>query len=195
MTDATQKPDHEWIDDGKLQQLFDGELTEGEERVVRRDVSKEPLEKERLARLERRGDLVRFSADDASANIDADALFAKIEAGVAADKSPRLELIKGQKKQRTMGIAVTAFAVAAAVAIAFFVGPGLVGTGGGEQARHPMDDPREVLVEHDPAVLVHPPSGSEVEHVDFGANTGTVFEVQGEEGQPLAVVWIAEDTP
>ena len=35
--------------------------------------------------------------------------------------------------------------------------------------------------------------GSEVVEVDFGANTGTVFEVAGQAGQPLAVVWISDE--
>ncbi len=43
-----------------------------------------------------------------------------------------------------------------------------------------------------PIIHVEAPQGSSVERVEFGANTGTVFEVEGDEGQPLAVVWIAE---
>jgi hypothetical protein len=35
--------------------------------------------------------------------------------------------------------------------------------------------------------------GTEVLKVDFGPNTGTIFEVEGGAGQPLAVVWIDEE--
>ena len=42
-------------------------------------------------------------------------------------------------------------------------------------------------------VIVEAPQGSEVEEVDFGDNVGTVFEVEGEAGEPIAVVWIMDD--
>lgn len=45
---------------------------------------------------------------------------------------------------------------------------------------------------HPPIEIAH--VGSMVEEVDFGANTGTVFEVPGEEGVPIPVVWISEET-
>jgi hypothetical protein len=35
--------------------------------------------------------------------------------------------------------------------------------------------------------------GSEVVKVDFGSNTGTIFEVEGGAGESLAVVWIDEE--
>jgi hypothetical protein len=35
--------------------------------------------------------------------------------------------------------------------------------------------------------------GSEVVEVDFGANTGTIFEVEGGAGESLAVVWIDDE--
>ena len=182
---------NEYIDDDKLQRLFDGDLTEGEEKILRRDIAKSDIEQARMAQLDRLGDLVRLSGDDVSADLDADALFARIEEGVAADKSPRLELIGNQpKRQRTIGVVAVGLAMAAAVALVFYLMPGQEPN----IAQNPMDDNREILVENDmPVVEIHPPAGSAVEQVDFGANTGTVFEVEGAEGQPLAVVWIAEE--
>jgi len=39
------------------------------------------------------------------------------------------------------------------------------------------------------------PAGSEVLAVDFGSSTGTAFSVEGDVGQPVAVLWIsAEET-
>ena len=184
-------PEHEHIDDDKLQRLFDGDLTEGEEKILRRDIAKSDVERARIAQMDRLGDLIRLSGEEVGANIDANALFARIEEGVAADKSPRLELIGDQpKRQRTVGVVAVGFAMAAAVALVFYLMPGA----DPNLASNPMDDRREVLVENDlPMVEIHPPAGSAVEQVDFGSNTGTVFEVEGAEGQPLAVVWIAEE--
>ncbi len=47
----------------------------------------------------------------------------------------------------------------------------------------------------EPSVIttVDPPHGSEVVEVDFGENTGTVFAVEGNTGEPLAVVWIDDE--
>lgn len=40
------------------------------------------------------------------------------------------------------------------------------------------------------------PRGTHVLEVDFGSNTGTVFEVEGDQGEPLAVVvWIDDPMP
>lgn len=182
----------EYIDDDKLQRLFDGDLTEGEEKILNRDVAKSDMEQARMAQLDRLGDLVRFAGDDVSASLDSNALFARIEEGVAADTSPRLQLIGNEpKRQRTIGVVAVGLTMAAAVALVFYLMPAHVDPG---LAANPMDDRREVLVENDlPMVEVHPPAGSAVEQVDFGSNTGTVFEVEGAEGQPLAVVWIAEE--
>lgn len=182
---------NEYIDDDKLQRLFDGDLTEGEEKILRRDIAKSDLEQARVDQLGRLGDLVRLAGDDVGADIDSNALFARIEEGVAADKSPRLELIGNQpKRQRTIGVVAVGLAMAAAVALVFYLMPGV----DPNIAANPMDDNREVLVENDmPMIEIHPPAGSAVEQVDFGSNTGTVFEVEGAEGQPLAVVWISEE--
>ncbi|MFK8002651.1 MAG: hypothetical protein AB8H86_23905 [Polyangiales bacterium] len=187
----TMPESNDYIDDDKLQRLFDGDLTEGEEKILRRDVAKSETEQARVAQLDRLGDLIRLSGEEVGADIDSSALFARIEAGVAADKSPRLELIGNQpKRQRTVGVVAVGFAMAAAVALVFYLMPGA----DPNIAVNPMDDNREVLVENDlPMVEIHPPAGSAVEQVDFGSNTGTVFEVEGAEGQPLAVVWIAEE--
>lgn len=178
------------LDDDKLQRFVDHELTEGEMRVVGRDVERSEFEQARVKQYARLGDLLREDAEYVAADFDADGLFDKIAAGVEADKSPRLELKKTQTRQRTGAVIGVAIAMAAAVTIAFMLRP----PAPGPIAEHPMDDPRQVVVENDtPIIHVDPPQGSSVERVDWGANTGTVFEVEGDAGQPLAVVWIAED--
>ncbi len=187
----------EHLDDDKLQRLFDDDLTEGEAILVRRDVESSPLEKARIAQLERLGELVRLAADDLAADIDSDALFAEIDAGIKASPNPRLQVIEGERQRQKAGVAVAvALAIAAAVTLVLLLNP----TKDEVAGRHPMDTDREAVAHEveieDPELrLVHPPAGSEVLDVDFGSNTGTHFSVLGDRGQPLAVVWIDEEAP
>lgn len=181
------------IDDDKLQRFYDGELTEGEALVVGREVEASELEQARVAQMERLGEVLRAGAEAEADEIDSEALFLRIERGVQSEPAPRLKLIEGQKrKQRNTAVVGVAMAIAAAVAIAFLAQPSTdpdvaesVHPDEGEQMRAQIDDPTHVQLD--------PPGGSSVEMVEFGANTGTVFEVEGDEGQPLAVVWIAEE--
>ena len=56
--------------------------------------------------------------------------------------------------------------------------------------------PGAEVVQSDAALhryVIEAPPGSEVEVVDFGSNTGTVFAVKGEAGEPLAVVWLSDE--
>lgn len=196
MSDLKNNTNH--INDDVLQKLFDEELEvsdlEGTAldgmnfEALRAKIDASELEQTRLSRLERLGDLVRWSADEAQKDLDSNTLFSKIQADLT--ERPKLRVVQGQKRnQRVVGFAAVGLAIAAAIMLAIMW---TANSGNdGEIAEHPMDDPREVYVEHTSPTLV-PPSGTEVEQVDFGANTGTVFEVEGEEGQSLAVVWIAE---
>ncbi len=185
----------EHLDDDKLQRYFDGELTDGEATVMRRDIEASDLEQARIQQLERLGDLVRMNADDVSADIDADALFSGIEAGIAQE-GPRLKLIEGARRKQRAGVVVgVAVAIAAAVTLVLLLKP----PADDNVARHPMDTDQEriatdddIEIEESGFHIVHPPSGSEVVRIDFGSNTGTIFQVEGDEGQPLAVVWIDE---
>ena len=181
------------IDDDKLQRFYDGELTEGEAIVVGRDVEASELEQARIAQMERLGEVLRAGAEAEADEIDPEALFLRIERGIEAQPSPRLQLIEGRKrKQRNTAVAAVAMAIAAAVAIAFLAQPSTAPETA--ESTHP-DEGEEMVAEiDDPTqVLLDPPGGSSVELVEFGANTGTVFEVEGAQGQPLAVVWIAEE--
>ena len=182
----------EHLDDDKLQRYFDGELTDGEATVMRRDIEASDLEKARIRQLERLGELMVFDAEEIAGDLDSDALFAGIEAGIAQE-GPRLQLIEGARRKQQAGVAVAvAVAIAAAVALVLLLKPpaedNLV-------ERHPMDTEQEIIVHHDETELhiVHPPAGSEVVRIDFGSNTGTIFQVEGNHGQPLAVVWIDEE--
>ena len=185
------------IDDDKLQRFYDGELTEGEALVVGRDVDASDLEQERVAQMERLGEVLRAGADAEADGIDANALFLRIERGIEDEPAPRLKLIEGRKrKNRNTAVVAVAMGIAAAVAIAFLAQPSTEPEIA--DSAHPDEGDTalaggNVAVEDPTHVQLHPPGGSSVELVEFGANTGTVFEVEGEQGQPLAVVWIAEE--
>ena len=171
----------------KLHRYFDGDLSEGEAKVAAREIAGTEDEA-RLAALGAIGDLVRLDAD-AAPEFDADALFGRIEAGIKAEPNPRLRVIQGQRRNRTYVAVGAVVALAAAVTLFFVTRPPADDP---QRAQHPFDERREVLVENTSHVVVHPPGGTEVEDVEWGASTGTVFHVEGSEGQPLAVVWIDE---
>ncbi len=174
------------ISPDKLHRYFDGDLTESEAKVAELELTGTEDEA-RLAALGRIGELVRLGTE-AAPDYDADALFGRIEAGLAAQPRPRLQVIEGQRRTRTAVAVGAVVALAAAVTLFFVTRPPAEQT-----ARHPFDTTRTVLVENEePAVLVDPPGGTEVADVEWGASTGTVFHVEGSEGQPLAVVWIDE---
>lgn len=182
----------EHLDDDKLQRYFDGELTDGEATVMRREIEASDLEKARIRQLERLGELMQLDAEVLSEDLDSDALFASIEAGIA-EEGPRLQLIEGARRKQRAGVAVAvAVAIAAAVTLVLLLKP----PADNVAERHPMDtDREEIAIEiEDPQLhILHPPAGSEVVRIDFGSNTGTIFQVEGNHGQPLAVVWIDEE--
>jgi anti-sigma factor RsiW len=90
-----------------------------------------------------------------------------------AEARPALKVIRGGRRRAFAGLGVV-FAAAAAITLAVVGGPGRpaeLANGGGPVASR---------------------AGSEVIAVDFGQNTGTLFNVEGQAGQPLAVVWISD---
>jgi hypothetical protein len=112
--------------------------------------------------------------------VDSDALFARIEAEIEVPASsiepvqarpPVLRVVPGRRERRIWG-AVVATGLAAAAAILLAV----------------LSWPAEKASESTPVAR-----GSEVVEVDFGANTGTIFEVEGGAGESLAVVWIDDE--
>jgi anti-sigma factor RsiW len=165
--------------------LFDGELAPEEEAAVR-----EGLEgsEHGAAELRAWGQLRTALQSTSSAwagDLDSDALFARIEAEIGASapsaepskpavepvmapeaQPTALRAVPGRRERRVWAAVATGLAAAAAVALAVLSWPS------------------------------GPPSpvrGSEVVKVDFGSNTGTVFEVEGGAGESLAVVWIDEE--
>ena len=162
-------------EDEMLQMFFDGELAPEEEASVRRTLESSPEGMAQLREWERLREAMQNVSAEWSGDIDSDALFARIEAEIeapvipierAADAKPFVrEAPAAAPNWRVWGT----LAAAAAIFLAVVVWPK-------EQA--------------------NPPSvarGSEVIEVDFGPNTGTIFEVEGTMGESFAVIWIDDE--
>ena len=170
------------LDDDTLQRFYDGALSVDEERSVRAEVANSAPAQARLAELSRLSELLRGSLAQQARQIDSDALFRSIEAGIARDQplglGERLRVVGAEWFEHKRGVMVPAVAsmAVAAAALLTFLSP------------HELPNP-EAEGTPPQAALVH---GSSIENVDFGASTGTVFEVDSE-GVHAAVVWIADD--
>ena len=164
--------------DEKLQMFFDGELAPEEEAAMRRDLESSTEGKAQLREWEQIREAVQIVSNEWSAEIDSDALFARIEAEISAPAIPEpaeegpsvLRVVPGGRERRVWGAVATGFAAAAAIFLAVIAWPAEQAPPGVEMAR-----------------------GTEVLEVDFGANTGTIFNVEGGAGQSLAVIWIDDE--
>lgn len=165
-------------EDDKLQMFFDGELAPEEEAAVRRDLEGSTEGKAQLRKWEQIRDAMKTVSSEWAGEIDSDALFARIEAEVSSPAVPEpieskpavLRVVPGGRERRVWGAVATGFAAAAAIFLAVIAWPADQAPLGVEMAR-----------------------GTEVLEVDFGANTGTIFNVEGGAGESLAVVWIDDE--
>jgi anti-sigma factor RsiW len=171
-------------DSERLQMFFDGELAPEDEAAVRRDLESSPEGMAELREWERLRSALKNVSNDWTGALDSDALFARIEAEIGAEAPPVLErrhaphkasppplrVVPGGRERRIWGAVATGLAAAAAVLLAVITWPS-------ERGATPVEASR----------------GTEVVEVDFGANAGTVFNVEGSAGESLAVVWIDDE--
>jgi anti-sigma factor RsiW len=175
-----------------VHRYFDGELSPEELDAAEEVLARSEEARALLAGMARGRTLLRSAADTWEAQLSAeesDDLFARITAAIERDEPapgapeaeparprPALTVIAGGRAKVFAGLGAlgVALAAAAAVALAVVGGPGVP----------PVTPGRGVAVGR---VL-----GSEVIAADFGRNTGTLFNVEGQAGQPLAVVWISD---
>lgn len=184
--------------DDTLQRYFDGDLPEAEADVVRKALEESPADRARLHVLERTRTLIRVGADESARDLDSDALFAKVRTGISDVSASRangavrsMEEARERKKKSAWLPAAALVAIAAAAVLAIVA---------------QQKDSATITVAYEetqplPSVATARPAapsatthqGSSVVEVDFGSNTGTVFEVEGATGEPLAVVWINDE--
>ena len=202
---------NEHLEDEKLQAFYDGELTAGEADAVRRAIEASDVAQAQLAQLGRLSDLLQIASEDVSLDLPADDMFAKISSTLGDEKrlgrnQGGLRVIEGgkprsvrpaatQTNRARWGFMAGAGAIAAAAVMAFY----FAASPPAETARssHPDEGRVQVadlqVVEHESSLTTveeDAPHGSEVVEFDFGHNSGTIFHVEGDLGQPLAVVWI-----
>jgi anti-sigma factor RsiW len=162
-------------EDDKLQMFFDGELTPEEEAAVRRDLESSAEGAAQLQEWKRIREAMKGVSKEWTGALDSDALFARIEADIARPEAPVvappvLRVVPGSRERRVWGAVATGLAAAAAILLAVIARPG------------------EQMPTH-----VEMARGTEVLEVDFGANTGTIFNVEGGAGESLAVIWIDDE--
>jgi len=199
------------LEEEKLHRYFDGDLPESEADEVRQALEQSEEDRARLEQLERLRGLIAMAAEESASDVESDSLFDRIRAGIddrkAAGYHEPFRVVEGEKRAepaprrhgvetwRVWGPAAAVAAVAAAVLLFFWSGqdPQQATTAATDVEPEQGTAPAEVEIEESPVATIEPPQGSEVEEVDFGDNTGTVFAVQGDAGEPIAVVWINDE--
>ena len=196
--------------DEQLSRYYDGELPPEEAAALEAQLADDEGLRAKLDGLTHLSTLIRESTRDVAADLDSEGLFDAIaarfdesapgdaplfpeevsaEAPTTSHERPALRVVHGGKsgirpardsrldrRTNTM-MAFGGLAAAAAVAFAVISGP--------VEGVHPAPETAPILA-------VAPPPGSEVEAVDFGANTGAIFSVEGQAGEQYAVIWISD---
>lgn len=183
------------LDDETLQRLLDGDLSVTEGRRARQVLASSPADATRYQQLEHLQRLVRRAADDMVGELDADAMFRNIEAGIAKDQPRLVEQVKAwlseffeHRSQVWMPMAGAGVVTAAVLLTIYQPGPS-----GGEG----VENAPAVAVTGEPAALptpAEPAPSSSIVQVDFGSNSGTVFEISLAGGKSTPVVWINDDS-
>lgn len=188
------------LSEEKLHRYFDGELDASEAEEVRLALGQSEEDQRKLEQLERLHSLIQMAAEDVSTDVASEDLFAGIRDGIAGNKvagrAQPLRVLDGERRpDRLEGWKIAAaggMGLAVAAAVLLFV---LAGDKDLPVAETPRGTDPDVEIAETSVTTIEGPQGSEVEEVDFGRNTGTVFEVEGEAGEPIAVVWINDDEP
>ncbi|MFI5305703.1 MAG: anti-sigma factor family protein [Polyangiales bacterium] len=179
----------EHVEEELLQRYFDGELDAAQKAEVAGHVERCERCAERVRGLSELHRVMGIAAEESARGVDFDALFGRIERGVAeqprAGVVERLSFAMEERGQRPRQILMpVAVGLAAAAALLLVLRP-QPPTGQSEGA--PVSSPA--------AAATSSASGtgsSELDEVDFGAKTGTVY-VPGADGVEALVVWIDDD--
>ncbi|MFK7987083.1 MAG: hypothetical protein AB8I08_13750 [Sandaracinaceae bacterium] len=205
----------------RLSRHHDGELSKKERKSIAKALDKHDDLRAKLEGLSHLSMLISASHEHVAAEVDSDALFDAITARLATDEvdtdpmfpegaareadleeaapavsqqRPALRVVKGGKKatpkpparvrnkeldRRTAAMMLFGGLAAAAAVVLAVMGS-------------PPGTPHATTIDQG-AIAQAPPPGSEIEEVDFGANTGAIFSVEGQEGEQYAVIWISDE--
>lgn len=182
------------IDDDTLQRFYDGDLSPLEEHGVQARIEADPAAQRRLAELGELTELMCEAAGELGRQAPSTALFASIEKRLSSEPplgaGERWRVIGGEwleHRRLTLVPLVAATAVAAATLMVVLRPAETMLPAAPREAQ-----PEAVATQVEPPVHVPAVHGSQVENVDFGQSTGTVFEIDNE-GVAVAVVWITDD--
>ncbi len=180
------------LEDDLLQRFFDGDLTGESATQVSEHLDACQECSRRHGSLVRLRGLINMAAEDLAEEVDFDAVYGKVVAGI--ERRPAAGLLTGlrgwfdellAKRPQVWMPATAAAAVAAAVLITMSFPQG--------------DETSSALPQHAEQrplapVATHASLKSEIVQVDFGQNIGTVFEITVTEGVSTPVIWINDDT-
>lgn len=193
------------VNDDLLQREYDGDLQGAELTQLQAHLATCHVCSARRAAFARLSKMVADAALAGASGLDSNALFARIERGIAADgvqakpsektaEKPMAPVVQlsAWRKLSTLTAAGAGLAVAAAVLLMVYK------PGGG------TDRPGEIAEGVEPSSATSapantgtpealPPGHSEVVQVDFGNSTGTVFDIAMADGSSTPVVWINDD--
>ena len=189
-----------------LQRYFDGDLQGAPANSVSQHIAACEDCKQRHVALGELHKLILMSAETAALDIDFERAFANIERGTRERPAPSLierlsvwwrDLVEQRPEQ------LWAPALGAAMAAGLLVFVLRDGGGNGDQpiAAAPPPRPEKQMLAKAPAkapsVPPEPPAdfaNTEVEQVDFGGHSGTVYEIALADGRSTPVVWINDAT-
>ena len=155
--------------DRDLMQLYDGELSPNEEDSIAKLLAEDPDRQRILGGLELVGEAVRAWADAKSG--PADGVADRVMAAVATADAPRR-----LRRRRVVATVAGALAMAAGIALAI----GLGSHDGAPGRTEPASAENDSLLSAD------------IEAVDFGGQSGSIFLVQADNDGPTPVVWLED---
>jgi anti-sigma factor RsiW len=192
----------EHVQEEALNMHFDGELAPADAVSVQRHLATCDECKKRLGSLQRLREMITMSAEAIASEVDFDAMFGRVEQGTKAAPTPslldRLTLwVTESLEHNPMKVWAPVGGLALAAAVLIFTlartsstgvdaEPEMAGKHGGLQP----DVDRNNLPKPPMAIASN---ASEVVQVDFGSNTGTVFEIALADGASTPVVWINDE--
>jgi anti-sigma factor RsiW len=191
----------EHVQEDALNMHFDGELAPAEAASVERHLASCGECSKRLNSMQQLREIIVMSSEQVASEVDFDAMFGRVEQGTKVAPMPGLIERVGlwvteslQHNPVRVWAPAGGLAMAAAAALAFVLrssgGPGI--EGGQEARRGVIAEEREIKREK-MMLAENESNASEVVQVDFGSNTGTVFEIALADGASTPVVWINED--
>lgn len=180
------------LEDELLQRYFDGELSNGSAVEVNQHLESCETCRNRHRSLEKLHTYINMAVEEAAEDVDFDALFGRIESGLEESRQRGKVVsikawLESSRLRRPLVLAPVAIAAAA---VLFFINQLVPTEEVARDSKGRKRSNRTVLVDSRNSQQQR---NSEIVQVDFGANTGTVFEIALAEGASTPVVWINDE--